>query len=68
MARFQRVTMIVSYEREAGIDLPSRIRATANDMDVDAAVRYRSSALGAGVDPARFHLALPASVKIQRFR
>jgi hypothetical protein len=63
-----RLTMTVAYDWGAGTELPTGVRATAKDMDLDAAIGYRSPALGTGVDPSRFRLALPDGVKVERFR
>ena len=63
-----RTPLVVTYDRERGQDLPTVVRATASEMDMDAQLRYRSSAVGGGVDPARFTIALPEGVRVHRFR
>ena len=63
-----RLTLVVVYERERGQELPSGLRATASEMEIDARLRYRSPALGGGVDSARFTIALPEAVRVHRFR
>jgi outer membrane lipoprotein-sorting protein len=63
-----RVSLVVTYERERGQDLPIAVRATTSEMDMDAHLRFRSPAVGSGVDPARFTIALPEGVRVHRFR
>jgi outer membrane lipoprotein-sorting protein len=63
-----RLTLVVVYDRERGQPLPTTVRATAAEMDLDAQLRYRSPTLGGGVDPARFTIALPEGVRVHRFR
>jgi outer membrane lipoprotein-sorting protein len=62
-----RLEALVTYQRAAdgtltGFDL------TAAQDNVTGTVRYRDLVMGAGVDPERFRLAIPAGASIERLR
>jgi outer membrane lipoprotein-sorting protein len=62
-----RVEALVTYQRAAdgaltGFDL------TAAQDNVTGTVRYRDLVVGAGVDPERFRLTIPAGASIERLR
>jgi hypothetical protein len=63
-----RMGLLVAYSHDAGKELPGEIRLSSTDFDLDATISYQSASIGAGVDGTRFSLALPAAVRIQRFR
>lgn len=62
-----RNTLRVTYTRAPDRDVPAEIHAIAPGTEFEATVRYRQPALGTGIDPERFRLAVPQGANVQRF-
>jgi outer membrane lipoprotein-sorting protein len=62
-----RVDALVTYER-AGDGSLTGFDLTAAQGNVTGRVRYRNLVVGAGVDSARFYLAIPSGATIERLR
>ena len=62
-----RVEALVTYQRAADGTLTGFDVSAAQD-NVTGSVRYRDLVVGAGVDPERFRLTIPAGASIERLR